>query len=272
MPVKPRLGARAWALIVPAGLVVVALLVGILLTLTSVRGQIVEQNQRTRLLIQKADPTLQRAPGVLDEASPLLRDAAPVLDASRKAIPQARKAARDGQALLDATRPVVSDLAPVVASLPALLADLGPAAKGLQPLLADLGPAAKDLRPLAADLRPVVAALQTADLPRVLGDVQRLAAAGDRALPALIGLATEVRDRELLRRASRTLPIVGRLAEINRASLETQRETLTRTTSIEGLFRESLDIQRRILTRVESIDRKFPGPTADARGTAPATG
>ncbi len=240
-PVRPRLGARAWAVVIPAGVIVVGLLVGILLTLNVVRVQLTEQNQRTRLLIQKADPTLQRAPATLDVARPVLRDAAPVLAAARKAIPQARRDARAGRELLAATKPVVDDLAPSAAALPAVLADLGPA---------------------AADLRPVVAALGGADLPGVLGDVQRLASAGERALPPLAGLATEVKQRELLRRASRTLPIVGRIAQLQRAAVQINRQTLTKTGAIERMFAESLELQRRLLTRVESIDRKLPGPTA----------
>lgn len=251
----PRIPARVWALIVPAGLVVVALLVGILLVLSSVRNQIVEQNQRTRLLIQKADPTLQRAPAVLDATRPLVKQALPVLKASRAAIPQARRTARESRALLASAQPVVNDLGPVVASLPPLLQDLGPAA-------ADLRPAAADLRPVAADLRPVAAELRAADLGGVLASVQRLATAGDRALPALADLATEVRDRELLRRLSRALPRIGRIAELQRAAVQVNRQQLTHTANIERLFVDSLAVQKRVLGHVEAIDRKLPGPTA----------
>lgn len=240
-PLRPRTPARAWALIVPAGVVVVGLLVGILLVLSSVRNQIVEQNQRARLLIQKSDPTLQRAPDVLDATRPLLRDAAPVLAASRAAIPRARRTAREGQALLEASRPVVDQLGPVVASLP--------------PLVQDLGPAAADLRPVAAELR-------AANLSGVLGDVQRLASAGTTALPALQGLATEVRDRELLRRLSHALPRIGRIAELQRSAVQANRAQLDHTTRIEELFRRSLAIQEEILGRVQSIDRKLPPPGA----------
>lgn len=79
---------------VGADVIVIAPAIGILVVLPSVRNQIVEQNQRTQLLMQKADPTLARAPHVLDGAAPLRRGAVPVLNASRPAILQARRAAR----------------------------------------------------------------------------------------------------------------------------------------------------------------------------------
>jgi hypothetical protein len=238
VPVQPRRSARDWALIVPAAAVAFGLLLGILLVLNAVRTQLTEQNQRTRLLIQKADPTFQRAPNALDRAAPLLRDAVPILSASRDALPQIRRDARDGRQLVDATRPVVDGLAGL---LPAL-----------EPLVGDLGPA-------AADLRPVARELEAADLAGLLAGVSRAAASAETALPEFGRLAREVRRRDLLRRTSRALPNVGRIAELQRAAVQVNRQTLTRTTSIEELFRESLDVQKRILVRVESIDRRLGG-------------
>jgi hypothetical protein len=234
VPLRPQLGARAWAVLIPAGVLAFGLLVGVLVVLVGVKDQLTEQNQRTRLLIERADPTLRRAPGALDGAAPLLRDAEPLLAASRKALPQTRRAARDGQALLTATRPVVDDLGGVLTAL--------------RPLLADLGPA-------ATDLRPVVASLRGGDLPGLLAGLTR----GAQALPDLAGLAAEVRDRELLRRASRTHPTIGRIAQLQRAAVQVNGQTLTRTRSIEGMFRESLELQRQLLARTTSIDRRLGG-------------
>jgi hypothetical protein len=237
-PVRPALDARVWTLLIVAGVVVVGLLVGMLLVLNSTRAHLVEQDQRTRLLIQKADPTFQRAPDALDAAKPLLRDAAPVLKASRAAIPASRKAARDAQELLDASKPVVDDLASVTGALPPLL---------------------RDLTPAAADLRPVAAELRAADLPQLVRSLDALATTGQQALPPLAGLAKEVRDRALLRRLSRALPDLGRIAALQRAALQTNRQTLTRTAHIEDMFSQSLEIQRQTLAHTENIDRKLGG-------------
>jgi hypothetical protein len=242
-PVRPRLGPRGWAIVIPAGLVVVLLLVGILATLLSVRNQLTQQNQRTRLLIQKADPTLQRAPNALDTVTPLLKDAAPVLKASRAAIPRARRTARATEQLVTTAQPVVTDLASVVAVLPPLL---------------------DQLTPLARDLAPVATQLRVANLPPLLSSVRQLAETGSRALPALGDLANEVRRRELLRRASRTLTLVGRIAALQTSTLQANRVTLTSTKHIEDLFVQSLQVQRELLVHVDSIDRKFGGSTAPA--------
>lgn len=266
-PVTPRFGRAGLIATGLAGLGVAALLVGILVTLLATRSTLSDQRDLTRVLLTRLDPTLQKAPGTLDQASPILRDAAPLLKSARSSLPQLRRAGRDGRQLL-------SEAPPTLARLNNLLTGFGPVARDLQPVSAQLRAAdlpsllaaATELfstaQPAVARLTPITRELAAADLPGLVGNVRSLTLAGTRTLPAVDGLVAEVDRRELPRRLSRTLPMIGSLNQLQTAALSTVRQTLTRTARTEDLLRESLAVQNRLLDRVSSIDRKIPGPTA----------
>ena len=235
------------SLLVPVAATVVvlavgALLVGILLVLVSTRDELGRQRELSAQILSRATPTFSEVPGAAEAARPVLRDAAPVFRLARTSLPQLRRTA-------DVTEDLVADARPLVADL---------RAAGLPALTDAAGALVRDLGPAAADLRPAASALRAADLPRLLGDLGGLAGSGRAALPQLTRLLVEVRERALLRRASKAVTKVGRIAALQEDALRTNRETLRRTTAIEGMFRESLRIQREGVELVRSINEKVP--------------
>ncbi len=239
VPATPRIGRAGLTAAGMAGVVVTMLLVGVLVTLLSTRSTLADQRDLTRVLLTRLDPTLSRAPGTLDQADPVLRDAAPVLKAARSSIPQLRRAGRD-------LGPVAAQLR--AADLPSLFDTVRQLFTTAQPVIERLGPITRELG--------------DSELPHLFGDVRSLTRTAERTLPEVAALAADARRRELPRRLSRTLPMIGSLNQLQKAALRTTRQTLTRTGRIEGLLQESLDVQNQLLIRATEIDRKIPGPTS----------
>jgi hypothetical protein len=225
------LPARAWALVLGAFVVIVALLGTMIVLLVSQREHVDSQDTKITALYEAA--------------APLLRESGPAVSDARRLAPQVRSTGRDIVSLVRAATPVVE--AVNAADVTVLLTSLGSAARAGTEVLGRL--AGVDL---AAAVRSAHA---LADVALHRG---RLAALLDEST----ALLRELDRLQLPRVARRSLDLLPAVLRIQHRLLAIQRQTLALQGRQFGLLSQSLGVQREALVHVRSLDNKTGGPVA----------
>ena len=201
-----------------------------------------------------------RRRGVRSGHAPLLVSQVVLLEDQRRTVRSqlaiAERQSRQALPLLEAVRPLVSDVRAAQPLLRQAGRRLDRLTSSATPLVNDLraaraGDAARATITLADDLLD-------ADVGRATASVGRIAAVTAELGPAL----RELRDRDLLRRATVAADTVPRLDGTLRESLRIQRDTL-------AILQQSLVIQRRTEQHAASLDRKTGGTTPTAPAPVP---
>jgi hypothetical protein len=202
------LSPGTWIALVLAFLVLVALLAGTMLTLVSQRQRTVELNHQLGALVGEATY-------VLDRARPALG-----------AVPQSttiRSRAKAASQLVDAARPLVGALS----------------ASGLPDTVNAAG--------------QLIAGLSASGLPRTVSSAGHLIDSLDRpnglsgTLGDLDALLTQVRNEQLVPRASQAIDILEQLLRTQQRTLRIQEETLDTSRGTQSLTAQALAATRQTL-------------------------